>query len=63
MCNELPAASLAAGIMLWLLYLSPARTLRLALPALLLTVAAALYTQYLAVGSILGRCPHWLIRV
>ena len=52
MCNELPAASLAAGIMLWLLYLSPARTLRLALPALLLPVAAALYTQYLAVGSI-----------
>ena len=52
MCNELPAASLAAGIMLWLLYLSPGKTLRLALPALLLPVAAAFYTQYLAVGSI-----------
>jgi len=52
MCNELPAASLAAGIMLWLLYLSPARTIRLALPALLLPLAAALYTQYLAVGTI-----------
>ena len=52
MCNELPAASLGAGIMLWLLYLSPARTVRLALPALLLPVAASLYTQYLAVGSI-----------
>ncbi len=52
MCNELPAASLAAGLMLWLLYLSPRDTLRFALPALLLPVAAALLTQYLAVGSI-----------
>ena len=52
MCNELPAASLAAGIMLWLLYLSPRNTLRFALPALMLPVAAALFTQYLAVGSV-----------
>lgn len=52
-CNELPSAALACGLMLWLVRLSPRDTLRLALPALLLPVAAYLLTQYLAVGSIL----------
>lgn len=52
-CNELPSAALACGLMLWLVFLSPRNTLRLALPAMLVPVAAYLLTQYLAVGSIL----------
>jgi len=52
MCNELPAASLAAALFLWLLKISPRDTLRFALPALLLPIAISLLTQYLAVGSV-----------
>ncbi|MBA2603130.1 MAG: hypothetical protein H0U94_06045 [Acidobacteria bacterium] len=51
-CNELPAAGLVLGLMLWLLWLSPRDTLRYALPALALPVGVYLFTQYLAVGSI-----------
>lgn len=50
-CNELPAATLAAALMLWLVWLAPRDALRLALPAQLLPVAAYLFTQYLAVGT------------
>jgi hypothetical protein len=52
-CNELPAAALAAGLFVWLASLSPRGTLRIALPAAALPVAAYLYTQYEAFGSIL----------
>ncbi len=52
-CNELPAASLALGVLLWLVRLQPRDTIRLALPAMLLPVVAYLVTQYLAVGSVL----------
>ena len=52
MCNELPAAALGAGLLLWLIRLSPRDTLRFALPAMLLPVAAYLYTQYEAFGSV-----------
>ena len=52
-CNELPAAALAGGLMLWLLRLSPRDAVRLALPAMLLPIAAYLLTQYLAVGALL----------
>jgi hypothetical protein len=52
MANELPAASLAAGVLVWLFALSPRKTVAFALPALLLPVSAALITQYLAVGSL-----------
>lgn len=51
-CNELPSAMLACGLFVWLLRLSVRDTLRLALPAMLLPVAAYLLTQYLAFGSI-----------
>ncbi len=52
-CNELPSAAFAAGLLLWLVRLSPGRALRIALPALLLPVAAYLWTQYLAFGSVI----------
>jgi len=52
-CNEFPSAALACGLMLWLVRLSPRDTVRLALPAMLLPVAAALLTQYLAVGTVI----------
>lgn len=52
LCNDLPAAALAAGILLWLWHFSPRDTLRFALPALALPIAAYLLTQYLAVGTI-----------
>ena len=58
LCNELPAATLACGLMLWLLRLSPRDTLRLALPAILLPVAAYLFTQYLALGSVIPTYGH-----
>jgi hypothetical protein len=51
-CNELPAAGLAAGLMLWLVRLSPRDAVRLALPAMLVPVGAYLCTQYLAVGTL-----------
>jgi hypothetical protein len=51
-CNELPAAAFALGLTLWLMRLSPRLTLTVAVPAMLLPVAAYLYTQYLAVGSV-----------
>jgi hypothetical protein len=50
-CNELPAAALAAGLVLWLARLSWRDTLRYALPAMLLPVIASLYVQYEAFGS------------
>lgn len=52
-CNELPAAALAGGLMLWLVWLSPRDAMRLSLPAMLLPVAAYLSTQYLAVGAVI----------
>lgn len=57
-CNELPAAALGGGLMLWLLRLSPRDTLRLAVPAMLLPIAAYLFTQYLALGSIIPTYAH-----
>jgi hypothetical protein len=58
LCNELPAATLACGLMLWLARLSPRDTLRLALPAMLLPIAAYLFTQYLALGSVIPTYAH-----
>jgi hypothetical protein len=52
LCNELPSAALAAGVMLWLARLSFRDTLRYALPALLVPIAAYGLTQYLAVGTL-----------
>jgi hypothetical protein len=52
-CNELPSATLAAGLILWLFWLSPRLTLSFAIPAMMVPIAAYLYTQYLAVGTIL----------
>jgi hypothetical protein len=52
LCNELPAAALACGLVLWLMRLSLRSTLRLALPAMLVPVAVYLLTQYLALGSV-----------
>jgi hypothetical protein len=58
LCNELPAAALAAGLMVWLMWLSPRDTLRYAMPAMVLPVAAYLFTQYLALGSVLPTYGH-----
>jgi len=52
MCNELPAAALAAALGLWLLSVQPRGALQYALPAMLLPVAGYLLTQYLATGTI-----------
>jgi len=57
-CNELPSAVLACGLLLWLVRLSPRHTVRLALPAMLLPVATYLLTQYLAVGSVIPTYVH-----
>lgn len=57
-CNELPAVSLAAGVAVWLLRLSPRQTLRFALPAMLLPVAAYLFVQYQAFGSLVPTYAH-----
>ncbi|MPY87144.1 MAG: hypothetical protein GEU99_04400 [Luteitalea sp.] len=60
-CNELPAASFAAAILLWLWTTSWRRTLSVAVPCAALPVMAYLGTQYLAVGDIVpsyGR-PEW----
>ncbi|HLJ96366.1 MAG TPA: hypothetical protein VKU02_24545 [Gemmataceae bacterium] len=50
--NELPAASFAVGLLLLLLLRAPGRTLLLAVPAALVPVAAALWTNYLALGQL-----------
>jgi hypothetical protein len=52
-CNALPSASLAAGLLLWLAHLSWRQTLRYALPAMLIPVAAFFYVQYEALGWVL----------
>ena len=52
-CNELPAAALAAGALLWLAHLSWRQTFRFAVPALLVPVAGYLYVQYTVFGTIL----------
>jgi hypothetical protein len=52
-CNELPAATLACGLLLWLARLAPRDTLRFALPAMLIPVAAFASTQYLATGALI----------
>jgi hypothetical protein len=50
-CNELPAASLAAGLFAILLLRWPIPTLVCFLPAALLPVAGFLVTNYLAIGQ------------
>jgi energy-coupling factor transporter transmembrane protein EcfT len=49
---ELPAAAFVALILFVLLLKAPGRTLTLAVPAALVPVAAAILTNYLAIGSI-----------
>ncbi|MPZ17952.1 MAG: hypothetical protein GEV06_08580 [Luteitalea sp.] len=51
-CNELPAASFAAGALLWLSTTSWRRTLSRAVPYAALPVIAYLATQYVAFGDI-----------
>src|SRR5262245_29996145 len=51
-CFELPAAAFAAATFVVLLLKAPGRALGVALPALLLPVAALLYTNYLAIGEL-----------
>jgi hypothetical protein len=50
--NELPAASFAVALLALLLLRAPGRILLLAVPAAALPVAAALATNYLAVGQL-----------
>lgn len=50
--NELPALSFAAALLVLLFWRAPARTLFLFIPAVALPVAAALWTNYLAVGQL-----------
>jgi hypothetical protein len=50
-CNDLPAASLAAGVLLLLLVHNPGRTLTFALPAAALPVAGFFVCNYLAIGQ------------
>jgi hypothetical protein len=50
--NELPAASFAAALLFLLFLRAPSRTLLLCVPAAALPVAAALWTNYLAVGQL-----------
>ncbi len=57
-CNELPAAALALTMTLWLLRVSPRLTVTVAVPAMLLPVGAYLYTQFLAVGTIMPTYAH-----
>ena len=52
LCNDLPAAALAAGLLLWLWRLSPRDTVRLTVPGLAIPIVAYFMTQYLAVGTI-----------
>jgi hypothetical protein len=51
-CNELPAASLAVALLVWLSWLSWRQTLRFALPALLLPIAVYLAIHYAVFGTI-----------
>jgi hypothetical protein len=51
-CNELPAAALAAGLGLLLLLRSPRQTLLWFAPAAALPLAALLLTNYLALGEL-----------
>ncbi len=51
-CNELPAAALAAALFLILLCWYPRRTLLIGLPAALLPLAAFFLTNYLAIGQL-----------
>jgi hypothetical protein len=57
-CNELPAAALALGMTLWLMRVSPRLTMTVAVPAMLLPIGAYLYTQFLAVGTIMPTYAH-----
>src|SRR5712692_3032728 len=50
--NELPAACFAAALLFLLLLRAPGRTLLLTIPAAAVPVAAALWTNYLAVGQL-----------
>jgi hypothetical protein len=50
-CNELPAASLAAVLFLLLLFRSPLRTLLAFVPVAAVPLAAFMLTNYLAVGQ------------
>jgi hypothetical protein len=50
--NELPATAFAAALLLLLLYRAPGRTLLLFIPAAALPVAAALATNYFALGQL-----------
>jgi hypothetical protein len=50
--NELPAASFALALLLLLLFRAPARSLLLSVPAAAIPVAAALATNYLAIGQL-----------
>ncbi len=50
--NELPAASFAAALVFLLLVRAPGRTLLLTIPAAAVPLAAALWTNYLAVGQL-----------
>jgi hypothetical protein len=50
--NELPAAAFAAALLVLLLFRAPQRSLLLFLPAAGLSVAAALTTNYLAIGQL-----------
>jgi hypothetical protein len=52
LCNDLPAAALAAGVVVWLARLSVRDTVRFTIPAMALPIAAYFLTQYLAVGTI-----------
>ena len=56
--NELPALSLFAGLTCALLWLAPRQTLAAYLPAAAVVVAAALYTNYLAHGTMLPAYAH-----
>ena len=56
--NELPALSLFAGLTCGLLWLAPRQTLAAYLPAAAIVVAAALYTNYLAHGTMLPAYAH-----
>ena len=50
--NELPAASFAAALLLLLFFRGPALSLLLSFPAAVIPVAAALVTNYLAIGQL-----------
>jgi hypothetical protein len=51
-CNELPATSLAVGLMVFLLWKRPRQTLLLAVPAALLPVVALFAINYIQLGQL-----------